>query len=566
MDSEELRVADLPPYEFRFTGEVGDSLARTLRELSSQQRLQTLLDASNVVVSDLDLERVLRRIAEEARRVADAEFAALGVLSADGSLERFIHVGVPTQQAAKIGDLPRGLGVLGAVIEKQQPIRLDDLTADPRSVGFPAHHPPMSSFLGVPVTIGGEAYGNLYLTNRAFGPFTAEDEELVTALAAAAATAISNARLYEETRRAQQLSVVLGDLTSALLASETIDVFGVLAQGVMTLTEADFAGIVTSHEAGQELRIDTARGSGASRIEGDVLPWVDCAVSRAMEGEASISPPDGTGAPPFGDLVPSSSVIAVPLVVSGDRIGALCATRDEARPAFRAADLALLADFATQAGLAVALSWARVDRQRLSMIEDRARTARDLHDHVIQRLFATGLGLQAFASAHPHHAATIDRHVAEIDAAIEDIRSAIFTLRTRGTTRTVQHRLLDVVTELSTGLAQAPRVSLVGPVDAAITADLADDVMAVLRESLANVNRHAKTTNIAIEILAAAREVSVTVEDDGVGPGRCDEAASGTANLSARARARGGDFELTPRRGGGTRARWHVPIPSQEDR
>lgn len=566
MDSEELRVADLPPFEFRFTGVVGDSLARTIRMLKSQRRLQTLLDSSNVVASDLDLERVLRRIAEEARTVADAEFAALGVLDGDGHLERFIHVGVPTQQAALIGDLPRGLGVLGAVIQSQHPIRLDDLTTDPRSVGFPAHHPPMSSFLGVPIKIRDETYGNLYLTNRADGPFTAEDEELVTALAAAAATAISNARLYEETRRAQQLSAVLGDLTSALLASESIDVFGVLALGVMTLTEADFAGIVTSHEAGEELRIDTARGAGASRVEGEVLPWVDCAVSRAMQGEASISPPDGTDAPPFGDLVPSSSVIAVPLVVSGDRIGALCATREDERAAFSTADLALLSDFATQAGLAVALSWARVDRQRLSVIEDRARTARDLHDHVIQRLFATGLGLQAFASAHPHHAGTIDRHVAEIDAAIEDIRNAIFTLRTRRATRTVRHRLLDVVTELSAGLALAPQVSFTGPVDSAITADLADDVVAVLRETLANVTRHAKATNVAIEILAAATEIAVTVEDDGVGPGGCVEAASGTANLAARARARHGSFELTPGRSGGTRARWQVPIRSEGHR
>lgn len=562
MDSEELRVADLPTLEVN--GAVGDSIARTIRVLSSHRRLQMLLDASNIVTSDLDLEHVLRRIAEEARVVADAEFAALGVIAAEGHLERFIHVGMPEQVAETIGDLPAGRGVLGAVIESRNPIRLTDLTTDPRSVGFPDHHPPMTSFLGVPITIRGETYGNLYLTNRAEGPFTAEDEQLVTALAATAATAISNARLYEDARRAQQLSAVLGDVTSALLASETIDVFGVLAQGVVTLTDADFAGIVTSDAVGTELFVDTARGQGASLVEGEVLPRVISAVSRAMEGQASISTPEGTDALPFGPQTPGSSVIAVPLIVSGDRIGALCATRDHGRPRFQSGDLELLSDFATQASLAVALSWARADRQRLSVIEDRARTARDLHDHVIQRLFATGLGLQAFSSAHPRHAGTIDRHVVEIDAAIEDIRNAIFTLRTRQTTRTMRHRLLDVATELSAGLGTAPQVTFTGEVDV-LKGELADDVVAVLRETLTNVTRHAQAQTVSIEIQVLASGVTVTVQDDGVGLSGCDKAASGTANLRARAQDRGGVFELTPGEHGGVRARWHIPLHAQEE-
>ncbi|MCH8566535.1 GAF domain-containing protein [Nesterenkonia sp. LB17] len=562
MDADELRVTYLPKLEAN--GAVGDSIARTIRVLSSQRRLQTLLDASNVVASDLDLEHVLRRIAEEARIVADAEYAALGVIAADGSLERFIHVGMAQHVAEKIGDLPAGHGVLGAVNQSSNPIRLTDLTTDPRAVGFPAHHPPMNSFLGVPIKIRGETYGNLYLTNRADGPFTDEDEELVTALAATAATAINNARLYEEARRAQQLSAVLGDVTSALLASETIDVFGVLAHGVATLTEADFAAIVTSDAVGEELFIDTARGQGASLIEGEVLPWVEGAVSRAMEGTASISPPEGTDVPPFCERVPSSSVIAVPLIVSGDRIGAVCATRAESRPAFDSGDLELLSDFATQAGLAVALSWARADRQRLGVIEDRARTARDLHDHVIQRLFATGLGLQAFASAHPRHCGRIDRHVAEIDAAIEDIRNAIFTLRTRKTTRTMRHRLLDVVTELSAGLGMAPKVTFTGQIDAFIKGELADDVVAVLRETVTNVTRHARATAVSIEVQADSAGVTVTVGDDGVGLAAGDKTASGTANLRARAGARGGAFGLTPGENGGVRARWHVPVHGQD--
>lgn len=254
-------------------------------------------------------------------------------------------------------------------------------------------------------------------------------------------------------------------------------------------------------------------------------------------------------------------MIAVPLIVSGDRVGAICVTRSADRPPFRSADLTLLSDFARQAGLAVALSWARADRQRLSVIEDRARTARDLHDHVIQRLFATGLGLQAFGSAHPRQAATIERHVTEIDAAIADIRNAIFTLRTRETTQTMRHRLLDVVTELSTGLGMAPQVTFAGPVDDIIRGELGDDVIAVLRETLSNVTRHARATTVSIEVLAAETSVTVTVKDDGAGLSTREKAASGTANLRERARARGGAFELTPRQTGGMRARWHVPVP-----
>lgn len=558
MNIEELSVANLP--KLKTNGLVGESIARTIRVLSSQRRLQTLLDASNVVTSDLDLRHVLRRIAEEALTVADAQFGALGVIAAEGHLEQFIHVGMPKDLSERIGDLPTGRGVLGAVIENNHPIRLMDLTADPRAVGFPAHHPPMNSFLGVPIKIRGETYGNLYLTNRADGPFTAEDEQLVTALAATAATAINNARLYEEARRAQQLSAVLVEVTSALLSSESVDVFGVLAHSVRSLTGAESAGIVTSEAAGEDFFVNTTRGQDSSLIEGEALPWVNGVLSRAMEGTGGISPPDGSDPPPFGDLLPSSSVLAVPLVVSGSRIGAIYAARSEDRPLFRSSDLALLSDFAAQAGLAVALSWARADRQRLTVIEDRARTARDLHDHVIQRLFATGLELQALASAHPPVASPLQRHVTAIDAAIGDIRTAIFTLRTRETATTTRHRLLDVVTEFPGGLDLAPQVTFAGPVDLLITGGLADDVIAVLRETVTNVARHAQAQMVRIDITATTSRVTVTVDDDGVGPSDCNRPASGTENLRSRAQARRGSFALTHRDTGGTRARWQVPI------
>lgn len=543
---------------------IGELVERAHRVLGAQGRLRSLLRASQAVVEDLELEQVLRHIAEAALTLVDAQYGALGVIDRDGRLEQFIHVGMPDDVALEIGHLPEGHGILGAVIESEHPIRLEDLGDDPRSVGFPAHHPPMRTFLGVPIRVRGEIYGNLYLTNRADGTFSDEDEELVLALASTAAIAIDNARRFEESRRLQRLSTALAEINAALLAPDAGDVFGVLAERVASLVEADLVYIVVPNLLTGHYRVETARGIGAESLEGAEISSPRSAASRAMAtGGAAVSegPLDALSDDP---RLAGGATVAVPLVVGGESAGALCVTRDAKGRRFSPEDLSTLAEFAAQAGLALALAQARADRQRLDLIEDRARIARDLHDNVIQRLFGTGLGLQALAAKIPEHATKITAQVGEIDAAIADFRTAIFTLQTSDP-GSLRHRLLDVANELTPLLDSSPRIAFAGPVDLLVTGILADDVVAVVRESLTNVARHARAATTEVSVSATASHVTIIVDDDGIGMPERPARASGTANLATRARTHGGVCNIEPRSTGGTRVRWHVPLESAEE-
>lgn len=559
MDDENLEFPARRRSELENT--IGELVDRAHLVLATQGRLQSLLRANQVVVENLELEQVLRHIAEAALSLVDAQYAALGVIDRDGLLEQFIHVGMPEDVASEIGHLPEGHGILGAVIESEHPIRLENLGDDPRSVGFPAHHPPMRSFLGVPIRVRGEIFGNLYLTNRAGGSFTDEDEELVLALASTAAIAIDNARRFEESRRLQRLSSALAEISAALLAPDSGDVFGVLAERVAALVDADLVCIVVPDPLTEGYRVETARGIGAEAVEGAEMHGVDSVVSRAMRSGGIVASEGSVD--PFFARTPftGGSTVAVPLIVAGASAGALYVTRTVTGRRFSPEDLSTLAEFASQAGLALALAQARTDRQRLDVIEDRARIARDLHDNVIQRLFGTGLGLQALAAKVPAHAASIAAQVREIDAAIADFRTAIFTLQTSDP-GSVRHRLLDVANELAPLLDSAPRIAFAGPVDLLVTGALAEDAVAVVRESLTNVARHARATVTEVSVAATASHVTIIVDDDGIGIPENPSRASGTGNLAARARAHGGVCNIERRRTGGTRVRWHVPLES----
>lgn len=539
---------------------IAELIEETHRVTTAHERLQSLMTASSVVVEDLDLEHVLRHIVETAVSLVNAEYGALGIVDGDNRLERFIHVGISECVAAQIGSLPEGHGLLGPAIYRNGPIRLDEPGADPRSVGFPAHHPPMSAFLGVPIRIQEKAYGNLYLANGAGGSFTPEDEELVIALAATAASAINNARLYQDVKRAQQMSATLSDVSGTLLASAGKDAFGVLADHLGALLDADVFSVVVPGPVEGEFFAEAARGVLGARVQGTVLPTVVPGRSNGARLKETSSPVSSGRCPFEGPLV-GGSTIAVPLVISGEEVGYLCATRIENGPSFTSADLETVVEFAQQAGTTVSLALARADRQRLDLIEDRARTARDLHDHVIQRLFGTGLGLQAFALTEPAHAEVIEKHIVQIDAAIVDIRTAIFTLNIEDSLESARHRLLDLIAEMAPILAYSPRISFVGPVDLVVVGKLADDVIAVVRESLTNVARHAQAHSAIVRVEVTGAKVTIQIVDDGVGISAQAKRASGTVNLGTRATARGGQFSFKNRRSGGTRACWQVPLP-----
>jgi signal transduction histidine kinase len=563
----EVPVANDDPIDF--IDAPHSELERTIEELveraqlvlRTQGRLRHLLEANRVVVEELDIEQVLRRIAEAAVALVDAQYGALGVVSGDGSLERFIHVGIPDDAAAVIGHLPEGHGLLGAVIDTGRPIRLEHLDDDDRSVGFPAHHPHMDSFLGVPIRVRGEVFGNLYLTNRSGGPFSTEDQELVAALAATAGIAIENARLFDETRRRQRWSAALAEVTASLLSGSASNVLAVVAERVASVIDAELVCVVVADNDDGYLRVDTARGVHADKVEGMRFAAAGTLAGAAMDSGQLAVVDSAVDEQPFSALGSLGPTVALPLLVSGEAIGVLSVARAPGAARFASSDLDMASEFATQAGVAIELTRARADRERLGLIEERGRIARDLHDHVIQRLFGSGLALQSIAAANPTLADRVETEVRAIDAAINEIRTAVFALSARsGSSTAVRHRILDVVAEVTPLLASPPRLALSGPIDLLVTGALADDLVAVVREGLTNVARHARAMVCELEIDVTDAAVRVQILDDGVGIAVTPDRSSGTANLAERAALRGGEFTVTARDDAGTQLVWSAPI------
>ena len=533
------------------------------RVLATQGRLRHLLDANRSVVEELDLEQVLLRIVEAAVSLVAAQYGALGVIAPDGHLEQFIHVGIPDHDAEVIGHLPRGHGLLGAVVDTARPIRLESLAADSRSSGFPAHHPVMNGFLGVPIRVRNEVYGNLYLTNPVDGTFSQEDEELVTALAATAGVAIDNARLFDETRRRQRWSAATTDVTSALLSNGSGDVLGVVADRVASFVDAALVCVVVGGPTAGTLSVATARGLHAGQVTGQVYPAEGTLVGRALvDGRTTAEDelPNHIRFDWWPDLGPT---VAIPLFALGRSLGALTIARVVGGPAFTPAELEMASEFAAQASVAIELARGRVDSVQLELVEDRNRIARDLHDHVIQRLFASGLGLQSLVGrVPPELREALTAEVDAIDAAIGQIRTAVFTLGSRSVAGTagLRSRVLETVGEITPHLASTPGLTFSGPVDIMIKGEFAADIVAVVRETLSNVARHAEADESSVAISIVDDVVYVRVEDDGRGTPAVPARSSGTSNLARRALIYGGKFTLSPRDPRGTVALWTAPI------
>ena len=550
--------------------ELDMSLARLVESaqhvLATQSRLRNLLKANRSVAGEIELAVVLRTIVEAAVDLVGAKYGAVGVIGPDGGLEQFIHVGMPDDLVARIGHLPEGHGLLGALIEEQEPIRLPRIDADPRSSGFPAGHPPMTTFLGVPIRVRDETYGNLYLAEREGGPFSAEDEELLVALAATAGAAVDHARLFDESKRRQRWTVASAEVTAALLSDDSEESLAVLADRVALLADADLVCVVLPLPHSR-LRVDTARGEGADALVGLVFDSAGTLAGRADES----GHPHLTDLGVADDPLASGPTMALPITIAGstagERGGVLTVSRTAGRPRFATTDLDMAADFAAQASVALRLAAARDDRQKLAVLEDRSRIARDLHDNVIQRLFGAGLSLQALAGqADERLRAKIAEQVDALDAAIADIRTAIFTMTSQSDTDqpTLRHRVIDLLGELSEAFRDAPRLAFAGPVDLMVPPAVADDVVAVVREGLANVARHAHAEHTWVLVAVLDEHVVVEIEDDGRGIAPESTRSSGTANLATRAETRGGTLELVPRHPRGTVLRWRVPLEESE--
>ncbi|MFF5175807.1 GAF domain-containing protein [Micromonospora sp. NPDC000089] len=540
-----------------------EMLDRVGEVVTSRERLRALLDAVVVIGSDLDLRSTLQRIVRSACELVGARYGALGVIGPDRLLHDFIVHGIDDELHARIGDLPHGRGVLGLLIDEPRPLRMPDITQHPRSYGFPPHHPPMHGFLGVPVRIRDQVFGNLYLAEKQGAPeFTEDDEEIVVALAAAAGVAIENARLYALAHRRERWLAATAEITTVLLGEvRRTDALTLVARRAREVAEAELALVLLYDEDAAEFTVEVVDSAdGAAReLVGAVLPTADTAFAGAVvQGRHEVVENLAATAPWPGPVVAGPAVVS-PLAAADTLHGVLVVAH---RPdAGRAAhdDVRLLSSFAGQAALAMERARGQEERELLVVLEDRERIARDLHDVVIQRLFATGLQLQSGAmNARPEVAKRINAAVDDLDATIRDIRRTIFELRTpmSAELRTEIREAVDVAAD---SLGFRPTVELDGPLDSAVPDQVRPDLAAVLREALSNVVRHAGASKVAVAVRAAADRVTVTVTDDGAG---CDPAAArgGLINLRERAERHGGEFEVRPVSPHGTELYWCVPL------
>ena len=537
---------------------------RAQEVMRTQDRMQGLVRALQSIVSDMDLPSLLQRIVDEARDLIGARYAALGVLGEGRtSLVQFVHTGLDTHTVEQIGSLPTGRGILGQLITDPHPLRLRDLAQHPSSSGFPENHPPMGSFLGVPVRISGQVFGNLYLTEKADGSeFTAEDEELAQSLAAAAAAAIDNARLFDVVSRREQWLQASRSITNALLGVlDREEALLLVARSVRSLAGADFAGVVVPDEDG-DLVVAAADGVGSEDVAGQSVP-VRGACGTAIEGRAAVVLEDlvaeGLMDGPIKALG-MGPLAAVPLSTGDGVLGALAVGNLRGGAVFTPQDVELVGDFASQAALVLTVAANQASAKEAELAEERAKIARDLHDHAIQGIFAVGLGLNNMATrAGGEEAARLMEYVGRLDDAIKAIRNSIFTLQLRPSrTSSLRAQLSGIATESRTALGFTPLLRTDGPVDTLVRPEIAADLLAVLREALSNAARHAQATSVDV-LVSAGSVVTLEVRDNGVGIGTPSR-VSGLANMRARAEAHGGTCTVGDGPQSGTLVRWSVPL------
>jgi signal transduction histidine kinase len=539
-------------------------LDRVSEVMASRERLSALLEAVVGIGSDLELSATLERIVVAACRLVDARYGALGVIGRNGTLSEFITHGLSEAEHRRIGHLPTGRGVLGVLIKDPRPVRLPDIGRHEQSYGFPANHPVMRSFLGVPVRVRDQVFGNLYLTEKqGAAEFTESDEQIVVALAAAAGVAIDNARLYAAAGLRQRWLEATAEITNLLVGEvQRTAALQLVASRARDVADAELAAVMLYDEDRGEVTVEvvaTAAGDDvAHALRGTVLPVADTALDDALGGGRPVIVEDlGKVA---GWPMSSGAAALVPLAASGVVLGLLAVAHGRGGPSVDDSDVRLLTTFAGQAALALERARAQEEREMFVVLEDRERIARDLHDVVIQRLFATGLQLQSTArlAARPEVVDRIGAAVDDLDTTIRDIRSAIFELRTPAAA-TLRADIRATVDAAAASLGLRPELVLDGPIDSAVPEQVRPDLLAVLRESLSNVVKHARASAVEVRVTASGDALRLVVTDNGVGAGAYDE-RSGLANMRERAGRHGGEFRVDQVEPAGTRVEWFVPL------
>ncbi|MGW0161055.1 GAF domain-containing protein [Mycobacterium sp. NPDC003323] len=530
----------------------------------TRDRLDGLLDSMLVVTSGLELDDTLRTIVRTAIEMVNARYGALGVRGHGHELVEFIYHGIDEPTREQIGHLPEGRGVLGVLIDDPKPIRLDNISLHPDSVGFPANHPPMRTFLGVPVRIRDEVFGNLYLTEKAGGqPFTDDDEVLVQALAAAAGIAIENARLYQQSQTQRAWIEATRDIGTEMLSGvDPSMAFELMADRSRVLSGAQSTLVAMRADLDEpEAELDELMVVATAGVDMDVpLRALSTGGTAVGEVVAMQTARRLNGLSLTGVEKPTGPALVLPIRAGDVTAGVLIALRSPGAPPFVDDELDTMAAFVEQAALAWQLAISQNQLRELDVLADRDRIARDLHDHVIQRLFAVGLAVQGTIPRvrAPEVQQRLSSCVDDLQQVIHEIRTAIFDLHTRQSGRASFRQRLDEAVASFAGAELHTTVRYAGPLSA-VDPMLADHAEAVVREAVSNAVRHADATRLDVSV-SAADELCVEVRDDGRGiPG--DVTTSGLANLRQRADEAGGSFVVEAIAAGGTLLRWCAPMP-----
>jgi signal transduction histidine kinase len=538
--------------------------------LVARDQMEQLLRVIVEIGSDLDLDATLRRIVRAARDLTSARYGALAVRDPDGTLISFVHDGIDADTVRRIGPLPVGKGVLSVSLLETPALRLDDLARHPAAVGFPEHHPPMRAFLGVPITIRGVVFGNLYLTHdEPGGLFSESDEVAGRALAFAAAIAIDNAQLFERERTSVKWMDASREITTALLSDvgQSGSPLQLIAERARALTEAEQAIVLVPVDADlpadeiDTLVVSAAVGLNAAEVLGQRVP-VDRSTTGSVfrSGEPLITESLSYPIQAFTD-VGQRSAIVMPLRTSDEVAGVIAVARSSGRPPFDGSYLELVRDFATHAAIALMLASGREHARQLTIVAERERIAHDLHDHVIQRLFAAGMDLQGTVARAraPEIAERLNRTLDDLQAIIEEIRTTIFRLKSPlAQDDSFRQRIQRVVTDLTENRDIATTVRMQGPMTA-VGGELAEHAEAVTAEAVSNAVRHSGAARLTVEI-SVDDMLTVDVVDNGCGIPDDNPRRSGLANMMYRAEQVGGNCEISSPPTGGTRVRWAAPL------
>lgn len=532
------------------------------------EQSRALFDAVLAFSADLELSEVLVQIVRSSCVLVGARYGALGVLSPDHDhLVEFVTHGMDDDEKSLIGDPPKGLGVLGLVVREPRPLRLHDVRLHPESVGTPPHHPVMRSFLGVPIRLRDQVFGNLYLTEKEGGEdFTEQDESTLVALASAAGIAIDNARLFDRIQQRERWSTAIGELTQTLLEAGTEDeALNLMTDRAQYLTGAAAVGIAASDD--MERLVVRSLTSGRTGRVFDGAHWDDLVAGReprlwingAERATTSAAEQAALEFRSLAGLDAAGPTALIPVDAGLGEVGVVMVAWGQEHALHATEVMPALTSFARQAGVALVAARAQRDRARLALLEERDRIARDMHDNVVQRLFATGLSLQSAAplAQHPVVRSRVLEAVDALDAAIKEIREAIFELHSVDPASGVLVVLEQLVEDYAQNLGFAPELVVEGRLGS-LPERLRSDAIAVVREGLTNVARHASATRVSVSI-SIGDELGIVIADDGVGMAP-EAARSGLVNLRTRARAHGGNLTISRSASGGTVVRWHVPF------